>query len=279
MRLTKEKHRHLYSAGIRICDLCKKEEFLKRTIQWKFCKSCERIDGLQTGRRTNPPKQIKTKSYINYCNHCKRAFEVASKYLQYGINEQKFCSSKCGGEAQKINICVDCGVNTKKLRCDSCYQTHWHKTRGREKYREKWQTVQFKTSMILRNKIKTTIRRKLKGHKVRIGKIENLIGCSLEKLIEHIENQFLDGMNWSNWTIDGWHLDHIIPVSLVDLADPEQLKIISHYSNLRPIKARDNLRKYNKIIVEDLKLLDQTILEEAKEKIELIRRKLGEETK
>ena len=29
-------------------------------------------------------------------------------------------------------------------------------------------------------------------------------GCSYEKLVIHL-SQFTDGMDWSNWSRDGWH--------------------------------------------------------------------------
>ena len=41
---------------------------------------------------------------------------------------------------------------------------------------------------------------------------EDLIGCTREDLIKHIESQFDSNMNWSNRAIY-WNIDHIIPVS------------------------------------------------------------------
>lgn len=54
-------------------------------------------------------------------------------------------------------------------------------------------------------------------------------------------------MSWENYGKNGWHLDHIIPLSAFDLTDPEQLKIACHYTNIQPLWARDNLVKSNKI--------------------------------
>ena len=65
------------------------------------------------------------------------------------------------------------------------------------------------------------------------------IGCTKEEFKAHIESQFVEGMSWDNWTVDGWHLDHIIPLSKGGT---------NHYTNLQPLWAKDNLSKSNKII-------------------------------
>lgn len=74
-----------------------------------------------------------------------------------------------------------------------------------------------------------------------------LLGCTREELVFHIESQFANGMSWSNRGRYGWHIDHIIPLSKFDLSDPEQQAIAFHYTNLQPLWAADNLRKSNKV--------------------------------
>lgn len=68
--------------------------------------------------------------------------------------------------------------------------------------------------------------------------IEN-VGCTKEEFKAHIESQFQEGMTWDNWTVDGWHMDHIIPLSKGGT---------SHYTNLQPLWARDNLSKKDKLL-------------------------------
>lgn len=50
-------------------------------------------------------------------------------------------------------------------------------------------------------------------------------------------------MTWENWSLNGWHIDHIRPVSSFDLSDHAQVKECFHYSNLQPLWAIDNLKK------------------------------------
>ena len=68
-------------------------------------------------------------------------------------------------------------------------------------------------------------------------------GCSFDDLYIHIEAQFVDGMNWNN--INEWHIDHIIPVSFSQSKD--ELLLLNHYTNLRPLWAKDNLLKGSSI--------------------------------
>jgi len=74
---------------------------------------------------------------------------------------------------------------------------------------------------------------------------ETLLGCSFTEAKKHIEKQFTEGMNWDNYTKDGWHIDHIIPLSSANTKD--ELENLCHYTNLQPLWAFDNLSKGNKL--------------------------------
>jgi len=76
---------------------------------------------------------------------------------------------------------------------------------------------------------------------------EELLGCSFEDFSAFLERQFTGKMTWENYGI-GWHVDHIIPIAAFDLTDPEQVARCFHFSNLRPLGARANLRKNAKIV-------------------------------
>ena len=74
-----------------------------------------------------------------------------------------------------------------------------------------------------------------------------LCGCSLEKLKQHIEDQFYDGMSWEK---KNFHIDHMEPCALFNLADEEEQRKCFHYTNLKPEWPSKNMsdggkRKWN----------------------------------
>ena len=72
------------------------------------------------------------------------------------------------------------------------------------------------------------------------------LGCTPKELREHLERLFRDGMSWENYGLRGWHIDHIVPLSILDLSDPCEVARACHYTNLQPLWARDNIRKSNR---------------------------------
>lgn len=67
----------------------------------------------------------------------------------------------------------------------------------------------------------------------------NMIGCTPEELLRHLEGQFSDGMTRENY--GEWHIDHIIPLASAETE--EEVISLCHYSNLQPMWASDNLAK------------------------------------
>jgi hypothetical protein len=110
-------------------------------------------------------------------------------------------------------------------------------------YRKKrlLEDIIFKLTFIVRSRIKNHLRGREYNKQ---GKSFELVGCSPKELKEHLEKQFVDGMNWGNH--GEWHIDHIIPLS--SAKTEEDLYKLCYYTNLRPLWAEDNLKKSNKII-------------------------------
>ena len=102
--------------------------------------------------------------------------------------------------------------------------------------------IQYKLSRIVRGRLWKVVSREQK-----VGSAIHDLGCTLEELKIYIENQFKEGMTWDNWKPDGWHLDHIKPLSKFDLTDPIQFKEAVHFTNLQPLWWNENLSKGNKI--------------------------------
>lgn len=92
-----------------------------------------------------------------------------------------------------------------------------------------------------RGRIRAAI--KAKGFK-KTTKTAEMLGCDWEFLKSHIESQFTEGMSWENR--DKWHIDHIIP--LASASSKDDVIKLSHFSNLQPLWAEENLKKADKII-------------------------------
>lgn len=94
----------------------------------------------------------------------------------------------------------------------------------------------------LRNRLNIAIKRGYKS-----GSAIRDLGCSIEELKKHLESLFLPFMGWENYGkgIDKWSIDHIIPLSKVDLSDRKIFTIVNHYTNLRPLWNKDQLVMYH----------------------------------
>src|ERR1041384_4409195 len=108
-------------------------------------------------------------------------------------------------------------------------------------YKERYDNdPQFKIKHLLRKRI----RKVLQGARKRASTSE-LVGCSWEHLMAHMQAQFKRGMSWKNLGVGrgNWSTDHIIPCDSFDLTNPEQQRICFHWTNLRPMWAVANCRK------------------------------------
>ncbi len=103
--------------------------------------------------------------------------------------------------------------------------------------------IDFKLRGVLRARVRAAITRS-SGAKSR--RTTRLIGCSIERLRQHLEAQFAEGMTWDNH--GEWHIDHIKPCASFDLADEAQQLECFNYTNLQPLWAKYNLSKGAKLL-------------------------------
>ena len=72
-------------------------------------------------------------------------------------------------------------------------------------------------------------------------KTMDILGISIDGFKEHLKSKFTERMNFENYGKNGWHIDHIIPLSSAS-TEKEIIKLC-HYSNLQPLWWDDNIRK------------------------------------
>lgn len=99
----------------------------------------------------------------------------------------------------------------------------------------------YKAISNLRSGLNKLFRRKPSMNK-NLGTLK-LIGCSREELKLHLEKKFQTGMNWENYNYNGWHIDHIIPLSIAKSFEEIVEKKLMHYTNLQPLWRLDNQKK------------------------------------
>jgi hypothetical protein len=190
-------------------------------LNMKYCYSCSRVL-----EKTSFGKLHISKDGLNtICKECR----IASTRVYYKENSELIIASK--REYVKIN---------KEMIYDR--QKKYVKNRRKE-------DPVYHLTFNLRSRLKTYIKRIKKSYKLPKSPIE-LVGCTAEKLKEHIESKFVDDMSWDNYGYRGWHLDHIIP--LCTAKTKEEVYALNHYTNLQPLWAIDNMKKGKKIITPSL---------------------------
>ena len=102
---------------------------------------------------------------------------------------------------------------------------------------------QVKLAHYLRARVRASLKDDIKS-----GSAVKNLGCSLEELKTYLESKFQPGMSWDNWSVNGWHIDHIKPLVSFDLSNKDQFVEACHYTNLQPLWAKDNWSKGDKII-------------------------------
>lgn len=201
----------------RVCPCCKifktNEQFNKSTIRCKAC--CAEY------YQKNKQRALMSNKLYRENNRDKRK-QYANNYFKehYALNPQKYIdSTRCWAKRNKDRI--------------------------RKRIKERFiNDPEFKIIARFRDRIRFTIK-KYKG--IKQNSTLELLGCSIETARKHIEQQFKDGMNWSNCGASGWHIDHIIPCSAFDLTKIEEQKKCFHYTNLQPLWAKENMSKGNKL--------------------------------
>ena len=167
-------------------------------------------------------------------------------------------------------ICKDCGkeftvkyrrkYNYKKGFCSKCAKKQWEHNNlknGRER-RKRWiqrnpeymnqyykqlrkESPKYRLDCNMGIAIYQALKERKGGRRW-----ELLVDYTLKGLMEHLESQFDDKMNWENYG-SYWQVDHIRPRSLFKYTFPEEQEFKECWSlkNLEPLEKIANLRKGN----------------------------------
>jgi hypothetical protein len=143
-------------------------------------------------------------------------------------------------------------VGGKNTWCKECALIEKQKDRllNPEKFKEQYRQANIRMKLDpvkyirarIRDRLAKAVKRYARGTTISGSKLRYL-GCSAKEAVCYLEVKFKPGMNWNNYGWDGWHIDHIIPVSAFDLTKEEERKQAFHYTNLQPLWAIENISK------------------------------------
>ena len=204
----------------------------------KICNATEDLIGFRKDRRICNNCLYKKKQEY-YLSNRKETREHQNKYRE--LNRDKINAQK--REHYQLN-------KERLKRNSSIYKKNNRKRYNDLKINRKKNDPLYKLRITISERIRQALKYHLAGtYKKKDSTIE-LLGCSIDELKTHLQNQFKEGMTWQNH--GEWHIDHIIPCAAFDLSKKEDCLKCFNYKNLQPLWAHENLSKSDKIPIDKL---------------------------
>ena len=235
------------------------ERAVKRGASWADFENSEpmpmeKVEKVKAEKPPKPPRKPKQEIVdgMMICVKCNHSKSVSEFYPQAGnVNGLKYHCKAChnGMIKQRRELVPEFkekrNQQSKEWRAQNKERHALINERWRKQNPEKWKSIVQINRRRPLTKVASNLRRRLRDFLAGERHFPG-VGCTKEELKMHIELQFKDGMTWENY--GQWHIDHIRPCASFDLLDPEQARQCTHYTNLQPLWAKDNLSKGSKYI-------------------------------
>lgn len=175
---------------------------------------------------------------------------AAQRKREWYLKNRQLCIERAGERKRQLRGPVEILTPEQRLDRRRQYMRNYYES-NKELISQRWKNAKKKYMLDPMYRTKESLRARVARAFVQKGftkrsKTFEIVGCSFADLEQHIEKQFLQGMSWDNR--DEWHIDHIVPLSLAQTE--EELIKLCHYSNLRPLFAKDNLVKSDQMLDE-----------------------------
>jgi hypothetical protein len=188
--------------------------------------------------------RVKREKTEQICVICNNSF--------FARKSTKCCGDNCRSQLNNINACKRSknlskqAKEVRNLAKSTKYGENWDSFSGKRSIRAAKRKAKLKTDINfkLADTLRSRLKHALKGNQKSGSAVKDL-GCSIEELKKHLESQWQPDMSWNNWTKNGWHIDHIKPLSRFNLSNRDEFLKACHYSNLQPLWASDNWSKSN----------------------------------
>lgn len=183
---------------------------------------------------------------------------------------------------QKMEEWLELNKDYKKQKDKEYRINNWERrkethTAWRKKDYEDMKTNPERQEEFNNKRIKSNVSRRIREI-LKQGKSERsheYVGCSLEKLKEHLQSLFQEGMTWDNYGTyktgnhtSGWHIDHIIPCAAFDFESTLETRACFHYTNLQPLWGKDNIIKKDTYDVKEKEEHVKKYIEMVEQKVE-----------
>lgn len=208
----------------------------------KYCSKCDIEKPLAEFYNNKAMKDGKS----NYCKVCHTAEAKKRKYnYHYDRREyakQWYLENKNREQEKRKTYRLLNSDKQKVIHKNWYSKNRQHKLQKNAEYAKQQMVLNplYRVKKNLRSRIADALKGKSKS-----AKTLQLLGCSITEFKEYLEERFYDKMTWENYG-SYWHIDHIKPCSLFDLLNEKEQFQCFHYTNMQPLKAEDNLKKYNK---------------------------------
>lgn len=240
------------------------QEWRDRHRQYSKLKADERQR--LTGSRGHSPEYKRIQRWIKkgYSSH--EALELAKRYPK-GIQrarhkdiERKYDALAKQNARQAWNYWITEKASKKWMRSHHANEP-WKNPRlnQSEKFRLRYK---HDPEFCLHQKMRAHMRRRTRHDRIgdimrdalkrggKSGKVEWLLGYTIADLRKHLESQFTYRMNWDRFNKGDIHIDHILPISSFNFKEigDSEWKACWDLPNLRPLWAKDNIAKSNKLL-------------------------------
>lgn len=246
----KKNHQRYYAENKEKVNKKNMENYYKRNPKedipegYKKCSACGEV-------------KPKTEEYFGKLSKAKDGFRYSCKecrHQEYKSNREHYIKRSKERYVEKKECAPIEKIKTKNKKQRN---KDYIKEKDRRYYQKNKEAVKNRVKEYMYNRIendigfkilqrcRTRLYKAVKGY-VKSARTQELIGCSVEYLLKHLESQFKEGMTWENY--GEWHIDHIIPCASFDFTKANEQRKCFHYTNLQPLWADENYRKSDKLI-------------------------------
>ena len=243
------------------CKTCKKcTKQLPATLEF-FHRSGNYLNSVCKNCRNSEKPIVIDNGLEKVCSDCGKSLPANLQNFHYSKREKDGLRSKCktcrSRDKKEYRDANRDAINAQSREYSSRPEilNHLKKKRRTEEYRKRKRDREKDLRKIdpkykLIHGMRNSFNRYIKKN---AGTFEYL-GIDRDGFLNYIESQLLEGMTWDNYgfvdgdRMAGWHVDHIIPLCSFDFSDPDAAYRAWHYTNLRPLWARDNMSKGGRIV-------------------------------